>query len=183
MANLQDIEKRMKSSVDNFKHSLAGLRTGRANAGLVENIRVEVYGSQMPISQCASISVPEPRMITINVWDMGNVSLVEKAIQASALGLNPNTEGTVIRLNLPELTEERRKDLVKVANQQAEQARVAIRNIRRDGNDSTKREKNDGKISEDEMKGTNDKIQKFTDDFIAQVDKSLKDKEAEILKV
>ncbi len=183
MANLNDIEKKMKASLDNFKHQMAGLRTGRANAGLVENIRAEIYGSQMPISQCASISIPEPRTISINVWDMGNVTAVEKAIQTSGLGLNPNTEGTVIRLNLPELTEERRKDLVKLANQQAEQARVAIRNIRRDGNDSAKREKNEGKISEDILKSTNDKIQKFTDDFIAQVDKVLKDKEAEILKV
>ncbi len=183
MSNLQEIEKKMKASLDNFKHSLNGLRTGRANAGLVENIRVEIYGSQMPISQCASISIPEPRTITINVWDMGNVSAVEKAIQASSLGLNPNTEGTAIRLNLPELTEERRKDLVKVANQFAEQARVAIRNIRRDGNDSAKREEKDGKISEDEVKKLSDKIQKFTDDMIGQVDKSLKDKETEILKV
>lgn len=183
MANLQEIEKKMKSSLDNFKQHLTGLRTGRANAGLVENIRAEIYGSMMPINQCASISVPEPRTITISVWDMGNVSAIEKAILASGIGLNPNTEGTAIRLNLPELTEERRKDLVKVANQQAEQARVAIRNIRRDGNDSAKREEKDGKISEDEVKKIADKIQKLTDDIIGQVDKALKDKEAEILKV
>lgn len=183
MANLQEIEKKMKASLDNFKHNMAGLRTGRANAGLVENIRAEIYGSQMPINQCASISIPEPRTITISVWDMGNVSAIEKAILASGVGLTPNTEGTVIRLNLPELTEERRKDLVKVANQQAEQARIAIRNIRRDGNDSAKREEKDGKISEDEVKKIADKIQKLTDDMIGQVDKALKDKEAEILKV
>lgn len=183
MVDINDIEKRMKGAVDNFKHNLAGLRTGRASAALVDNLRIEVYGSQMPLNQLASINVPEPRMISISVWDKANVPAVEKAIQTSNLGLNPNTEGTVIRLNLPPLTEERRKELTKVANTSAEQARVAIRNVRRDGMDHAKKEEKDKKISENELAGISDRIQKLTDGFIAQVDKLFADKEKEIMTV
>jgi ribosome recycling factor len=183
MTDMNDIEKRMKGALDNFKHTLAGFRTGRASAALVDNIRVEVYGSMMPLNQLASVSVPEPRTISISVWDKANASAVEKAIQTSQLGLNPNTEGTVIRLNLPPLTEERRKELVKAANTSAEQARVAIRNVRRDGMDSAKKDEKDVKVSKDALAGISDKIQKLTDNYIAQVDKAFADKEKEILTV
>ncbi len=183
MVDINDVEKRMKGALDNFKHNLAGLRTGRASAALVDNLRIEVYGSQMPLNQVASVNVPEPRMISISVWDKANVAAVEKAIQTSNLGLNPNTEGTVIRLNLPSLTEERRKELVKVANSNAEQGRVAIRNVRRDGMDHAKREEKDGNISKDELAGVSDRIQKLTDNYISQVDKALADKEKEITTV
>jgi len=183
MVDINDVEKRMKASVENFKHNLAGLRTGRASSALVDNLRVEVYGSMMPISQVASVNVPEPRMISISVWDKENVSAVEKAIQTSNLGLNPNTEGTVIRLNLPQLTEERRKELAKAANSNAEATRVAIRNVRRDGMDAGKKEEKDGKMSKDVLAGVSEKIQKLTDSYIAQVDKLVADKEKEILTV
>jgi ribosome recycling factor len=183
MPDLNDVEKRMKGAVDNFKHNLAGLRTGRASAALVDNLRVEVYGSQMPLSQLASINVPESRMISISVWDKANVPAIEKAIQTSNLGLNPNTEGTVIRLNLPPLTEERRKELTKVASTSAEQARVAIRNVRRDGNDEFKKQEKDGKISKDILAGNSEKVQKLTDTYIGQIDKLLTDKEKEIMTV
>lgn len=183
MVDINDIEKRMKGAVDNFKHNLAGLRTGRASAALVDNLRVEVYGSQMPLNQLSSVSVPESRMISISVWDKENVAAIEKAIQTSNLGLNPNTEGTVIRLNIPPLSEERRKELAKVANTNAEQARVAIRNVRRDGMDHAKREEKDGALSKDALAGVSDKIQKQTDNYIGQVDKLLADKEKEILTV
>ncbi|HCR86272.1 MAG TPA: ribosome recycling factor [Alphaproteobacteria bacterium] len=183
MPDINEVEKRMKGAVENFKHNLAGLRTGRASVALVDNLRVEVYGSMMPLNQCANISVPEPRTLSISVWDKGNVSAVEKAIQTSNLGLNPQTEGTVIRLNLPDLTEERRKELVKVAHQYAENARIAIRNVRRDGIEHAKREEKEDKITEDVMKGISNRIQDITDKQIEAVDKMLKDKEAEILKV
>jgi ribosome recycling factor len=183
MVDMNDIEKRMKSSVENFKHNLAGFRTGRASAALVDNLKVEVYGSMMPLNQVASVNIPEPRTISISVWDKSNVSAVEKAIQVSNLGLNPNTEGTVIRLNLPPLTEERRKELVKAASTSAEQTRVAIRNIRRDGMDHAKREEKDSKISKDELAGITDRIQKLTDSYIGQVDKLFTDKEKEIMTV
>ncbi len=183
MVDINDIEKRMKGAIDNFKHNMAGLRTGRASSALVDNLRAEVYGSMMPLNQLASVSVPEPRTISISVWDKANVSAVEKAIQTSNLGLNPNTEGTVIRLNLPQLTEERRKELVKAANTSAEQTRVAIRNVRRDGMDAAKKEEKDGKVSKDELAGISDKIQKLTDTNIASVDKIFADKEKEIMTV
>ena len=183
MPDINEVEKRMKGAVENFKHNLSGLRTGRASTALVDNLKVEIYGSMMPLSQVASVNVPEPRTLSISVWDRGSVSAVEKAIQNSNLGLNPQTEGTVIRLHLPDLTEERRKELVKVANQYAEQGRVAIRNVRRDGIEHTKKENKDGKISEDIMKGISNRIQDLTDKQIEQIDKLLKDKEAEILKV
>lgn len=183
MPDINEVEKRMKGAVENFKHNLAGLRTGRASTALVDNLRVEVYGSMMPLNQCANISVPEPRTLSISVWDMGNVPAVEKAIKTSSLGLNPQTEGTVIRLNLPDLTEERRKELVKVAHQYAEQGRIAIRNVRRDGIEHAKREEKEGKITEDVMKGISNRIQDLTDKQIEQIEKMLKDKEGEILKV
>jgi ribosome recycling factor len=183
MPDINEVEKRMKGAVENFKHNLAGLRTGRASSALVDNLRIDVYGSMMPLSQVASVNVPEPRTLSISVWDKGNVSAVEKAIQTSNLGLNPQTEGTVIRLHLPDLTGERRKELVKVANQYAEQGRVSIRNVRRDGIEHAKREHKEEKISEDVMKGISNRVQELTDKHIEQIDKMLKDKEAEIVKV
>jgi ribosome recycling factor len=183
MVDLADLKTRMEGAIGSFNHNLGGLRTGRASTALVENMKVEVYGSDMPLNQLASINVPEARTISISVWDQNNVSSVEKAIQNSDLGLSPNAEGNVIRLNLPDLTEERRKELVKVAGNYAEQARVAVRNIRRDGMDSIKKEEKDGDISEDEMHGLSDEIQDLTDKHIAIIDNNLKEKEAEIMKV
>lgn len=183
MVDINEVEKRMKGAIDNFKHNMAGLRTGRASAALVDNIRVEVYGSMMPLNQLASVNVPEARTISISVWDKANVSAVEKALQTSQLGLNPNTEGTVIRLNLPPLTEERRKELTKVAGANAEQARVAIRNVRRDANDDAKKEEKAGTLSKDALAGMTDKIQKLTDNYVGMVDKALGEKEKEIMTV
>ena len=183
MVDLKDIENRMDGAVESFSQNLSGLRTGRASTGLVENLKVEVYGSVMPLNQVASINVPEARTISITVWDASNVSAVEKAINNSDLGLNPNSEGSVIRLNLPDLTEERRKELVKIASTYAEQARVAVRNVRKDGMDTIKKEEKDSQISEDEMHAYSDDIQKLTDDHIEQIDSMLKDKEKDIMTV
>jgi ribosome recycling factor len=179
MTDINSVKQRMEASVDNFKKSLAGLRTGRASPGLVENIKADIYGSKTPLSQCATINTPDARTISIQVWDQSNVSAVEKAIQTSELGLNPNTAGNVIILNLPSLTEERRKELTKVASQYAEQARVAIRNIRRDANDETKK----AKLPEDQAKSLENQVQKITDEEIKKIDTLFADKEKEIMKV
>lgn len=183
MTDANELKRRMESTLNAFKNELSGLRTGRANTGLVEPLSVEVYGSYMPINQLASVSAPEPRMLTINVWDRSNVAAVEKAIMNSDLGLNPMTEGQMIRLPIPPLTEDRRKDLVKVASKYAEQAKVAIRNIRRDGMDDLKKAEKDKKISEDESRRKGEEVQKITDEFIGKVDDALKHKEQEIMKV
>ena len=145
-----DIERRMDGAVAAFKTDLAGLRTGRASAGLLEPIMVDAYGQMMPISQVGTISVPEPRMLSVQVWDKGQVAMVEKAIRESSLGLNPMAEGQLIRIPLPELNEERREELVKVAGNYAEQARVAVRNVRRDGMDQIKKAEKDSEISQDD---------------------------------
>lgn len=183
MVDLVDLEKRMDGAVESFKNNLGGLRTGRASTALVDNMKVEVYGSMMPLNQLASVNIPEPRTISISVWDQNNVAAVEKAIMNSDLGLNPNSEGGVIRMNLPDLTEERRKELVKVAGGYAEQSRVAVRNVRKDGMDIIKKEKNDSEISEDEMHGLSDEIQKLTDDHVKLIDEALAEKEVDIMKV
>ncbi len=183
MVDLVDLETRMDSTVENFQTKLSGLRTGRASTGLVDNLKVEVYGSMMPLNQLASVNLPESRTISISVWDQGNVDSVVKAINTSDLGLNPNAEGNVIRINLPDLTEERRKELVKVANGYAEDARIAVRNIRRDGNDSAKRAKNDGELTEDDVHRYGDDIQKLTDDHIKKIDAALEGKEKDIMTV
>jgi len=166
-----------------LKHELGGLRTGRASATLLDPVQVEAYGSHMPLNQLATVSVPEPRMITVQVWDRSMVHAVEKAISASNLGLSPSTEGQLLRLRIPELNEERRKDLVKVAHKYAEAAKVAVRHVRRDGLDVLKKLEKDHKISEDDGKRSSEQIQKATDDAIAELDRMLAAKEKEILTV
>jgi ribosome recycling factor len=174
---------RMDKSVASLKEDFGGLRTGRASSSLLEGIVVDAYGSTMPITSCAAISVPEPRMISVNVWDKGLVISVEKAIRNSGLGLNPVTDGTTLRVPIPPLTEERRKDLVKIAGKYAEEKRVAVRNIRRDANDDIKKAEKDSHISEDEQKKMITEIQGFTDAAIKRIDEQLKIKEAEIMQV
>lgn len=178
--DLGDLERRMQGALSNLKTEFGGLRTGRASSSLVEPIMVDAYGSQMPMTQVATVSVPEPRMISIQVWDKGTLIAVEKAIRQSNLGLNPVVDGTNIRLPIPELNEERRTELTKVAQKYAEQARVAVRHVRRDGLDQIK--KADG-LSEDEQRSTSDQVQKLTDRFVGEIDKMLSTKEAEIMQI
>lgn len=176
-----DLERRMHGAVEALKHDLSGLRTGRANTALLEPITVEVYGSRMPITQVATISAPEPRMLSVQVWDKSNIGPVEKAIRAAGLGLNPINDGNTLRLPIPDLTEERRKELAKLAGQYAEKARVAIRNVRRDGMEALKTDENKKEISEDDKKRSEADVQKLTDDIIKAVDEELARKEKEIL--
>jgi ribosome recycling factor len=181
--DLQEVRRRMESALGVLKHELGGLRTGRASASLLEPVQVEAYGAHMPIAQVATVSVPEPRLLSVQVWDRGMVGAVEKAIRDSNLGLNPQTEGQVIRLRIPEMTEERRKELVKVAHKYAEASRVAVRHVRRDGLDLLKKVEKDGGIGQDEEKRLADQVQKVTDEAIADVDKILAAKEKEIMQV
>lgn len=181
--DLNDIKRRMQGAVNALKHDLSGLRTGRASASLVEPIQVEAYGASMPMNQVATISVPEPRLLSVQVWDRGMVGAVEKAIRESDLGLNPQTEGQVIRLRIPEMSEQRRKEMVKVAHKYAEEARVAIRHVRRDGLDTLKKLEKDGAISQDDEKRQADLVQKATDEHVAEVDGVLAAKEKEIMQV
>lgn len=181
--NGQELKRRMHGAVDALKHDFGGLRTGRASATLLEPIHVDAYGANMPLNQVASVTVPEPRLLQINVWDRGLVIAVEKAIRASNLGLNPQTEGQVIRLRMPDLTQDRRKELVKVAHQYAEKARVAARNVRRDGMDQLKALEKGHQMSEDDHKKKADEVQKMTDETIKEIDAALKAKEAEIMQV
>jgi ribosome recycling factor len=181
--DISDLKRRMQGALQTLKQELGGLRTGRASASLVEPIQVDAYGTHMPLNQLASVSVPEPRLISIQVWDKSMVHAVEKAIAGSSLGLSPSTEGQVLRLRIPELNEERRRDLVKVAHKYAEAARIAVRHVRRDGIDVLKKLEKEHKISEDEQKRSSDQVQKTTDEIIAEVDKMLAAKEKEILTV
>jgi len=176
-----DLQRRMHGAVEVLKHDLVGLRTGRASTALLEPVQVEVYGAHMPLNQCATISVPEPRLITVQVWDKGNVGPIEKAIRSAGLGLNPITDGQLIRLPIPDLTEERRKELAKLVGQYAEKARIAVRNVRRDGMDHLKVDEKKHEISEDERKRLEAEVQKMTDTTIAEVDAAAEAKEAEIL--
>jgi ribosome recycling factor len=176
-----DIQRRMTGAVESLKHDLGGLRTGRASTTLLEPVTVEVYGSHMPLNQVATISAPEPRMLTVQVWDRSNVSSVEKAIRSSGLGLNPISEGQMLRLPIPDLTEERRKELAKLASQYAEKARIAARNVRRDAMDSLKQDEKKHEISEDERKRLETEVQKITDDTIKDIDAAAAAKEKEIL--
>jgi ribosome recycling factor len=178
-----DIERRMDGALATLKTDLGGLRTGRASASLLEPITVDAYGQQMPISQVGTITVPEPRMLSVQVWDKGQVPMVEKAIRESGLGLNPMADGTLVRIPLPELNEERREELVKVAGRYAESARVAVRNVRRDGMDQIKKAEKDSEISQDEAKSLSDDMQAMTDKFVAQIDELLQVKEGEIRQV
>lgn len=181
--DLDDLGKRMNGAVDVLRKELQGLRTGRASASLLEPITVPAYGSEMPLNQVGTINVPEPRMLSVQVWDRSMVKAVEKAIRTAPLGLNPAVDGSLIRVPLPELSQERRNELVKVAHKYAEQARVAVRHVRRDGMDGAKREEKDGTLGQDEQRVIADRIQKMTDDHIAEVDAMLATKEAEILQV
>jgi len=177
------IEKRMEKTLAALKSELATIRTGRANAALLDHVRVDYYGSPVPVSQVGNISVPEPRMLMISPWEKNMLTPIEKAIQVSDLGLNPSSDGEVIRLILPELNEERRKEFVKQVKQVGEKARVSIRNIRRDGNDDVKKLEKEDSLSEDEVKRMQDKIQKITDRFVAEVDHIVEHKEKDILTV
>jgi len=181
--DLADLKRRMQGAVAVLRQELGGLRTGRASANLLEPITVDAYGSHMPLNQLATVSVPEPRMITVQVWDRSMVSAVERAIRESNLGLNPITEGQVMRLPIPELNAERRKELVKVAHKYAEQARIAVRHVRRDGIDLLKRLEKDGDLSEDQQRTNSEQIQKATDQTIAEIDQLLGNKEKEILQI
>ncbi len=181
--DINDLKRRMEGARDALKHELGGLRTGRAAISMVEPVQVEAYGSHMPLNQVATVSVPEPRLISVQVWDKSMVKAVETAIVNSNLGLSPSTEGQVIRLRIPELNEERRKELVKVAHKYAEAARVAVRHVRRDGLDIVKKLEKDHKISEDDQERASAEIQKVTDAAIADIDKLLGTKEKEILTV
>jgi len=176
-----DLKRRMQGAVDAFRHDLAGLRTGRASTALVEPVHVEVYGTNMPLNQVATVSVPEPRMLSVQVWDRSNVQPVEKAIRNAGLGINPIVDGQVIRLPIPELTEERRKELAKLVGQYAEKARIAVRNVRRDGMDHLKQDEKKHDISEDERKRLEHEVQKLTDDTIKEIDELAQAKEKEIL--
>ena len=177
-----DLERRMKGAMDSLRQEFASLRTGRASASMVEPIMVDAYGSPTPINQIGTVNVPEPRMVTINVWDKALVGKAEKAIRESGLGINPQLNGTIIMLPIPELNEERRRELTRVAAQYAEHARVAIRNVRRDGMDQVKKAKNSG-MSEDDQKFWEGAVQELTDKMIASVDKALEAKQAEIMQV
>src|ERR1700745_3031493 len=181
--DLEELKRRMQGAIQVLKQELSGLRTGRASAGLVDHMHVEAYGQTMPLNQLATISVPEPRMISVQVWDRSMVHAVEKAISASNLGLSPSTEGQVLRLRIPELNEERRKELVKVAHKYAEAARVAVRHVRRDGLDVLKRLEKEHKIRENDAKRSSEQVQKTTGEAIAEVDRMLANKEKEILTV
>ena len=176
-----DLERRMAGAVDSLKSDLSGLRTGRANTALLDPVQVEVYGSLMPLNQVATVSAPEPRMLSVQVWDRANVSSVEKGIAKSNLGLNPMTDGQTIRLPLPDLTEERRRDLAKLAASYAEKAKIAIRNVRRDGMEMLKDDEKKKDISEDDRKRLEDEVQKMTDKYVADADTATENKEKEIL--
>src|SRR3954452_2985503 len=177
----EDLKRRMHGAVEALKHDLAGLRTGRASTALLDPVHVEVYGSNMPLNQVATVSTPEARMLSVQVWDRSNVQPVEKAIRNAGLGINPIVDGQLIRLPIPELTEERRKELAKLAGQYAEKARIAVRNVRRDGMDALKTDEKKHEISEDEHKRLGVEVQKLTDETIKEIDAAAAAKEKEIL--
>lgn len=179
MADIKELRKRMDGALASLKSEFSGLRTGRASASLVEPIDVDAYGSKMPMTQVGTITVPEPRMITINVWDKGLVSAVEKAIREAGIGVNPVVDGQNVRIPVPPLTEERRKDLVKVAAKYAEQAKVAIRNVRREGMEAVK----SAEGGEDQQKKLSEEVQKLTDEMVKKVDDAFATKESEIMQV
>ncbi len=176
-----DLERRMAGAVEALKHDLGGLRTGRASTTLLDPVTVTLYGSSMPLNQVATVSAPEPRMLSVQVWDKTNVGPVDKAIRSAGLGLNPIVDGQVLRLPIPDLTEERRKELAKLANQYAEKARIAARNVRRDGMDSLKTDEKKGVFGEDDRKRHETEVQKLTDSTIADIDSTAAAKEKEIL--
>ena len=181
--NISDYSSKMEKTISSFNKDLITLRTGRANASMLDKIRVDVYGQQMPINQLATISVPESRLISIQVWDKGNCNLIDSAIQKSDLGINPQVDGQIIRLRIPDLTEERRKELIKILKNMGEKSKVSIRNIRREANDDLKGKLKEKKISEDENSNFEKNIQNITDEFINKIEKIIEDKEKEILQI
>ena len=181
--DMNELKRRMQGAVQSLKHELGGLRTGRASASMLDPVQVEAYGSHMPLNQLATVTVPEPRLISVQVWDKSMVHAVEKAITAANLGLTPATEGQVIRLRIPELNEERRKELVKVAHKYAEAAKVAVRHVRRDGIDLLKKLEKEHKMSQDDEKRHSAEVQKATDGMIGEIDQALAHKEKEIMTV
>ncbi len=181
--NTADLKRRMEGALDALHKEFSGLRTGRASASMLEPVQVEVYGSKMPLNQIGTVSVPEPRLLVVQVWDASAVKAVEKAIRDAGLGLNPQPEGSMIRVPVPELNEERRHELTKVAGKYAESARVSIRNVRRDGMDNLKKMEKGNDITEDEHKRYSDEVQKLTDDFIGKVDGLLSEKEKDIMTI
>ena len=180
---LKDLGRRMDGALDVLRKELGGLRTGRASASLLEPVTVAAYGGAMPINQLANVSVPEPRMITVQVWDRAMVKAVDRAIRESGLGLNPQTEGQVIRVPIPDLNEERRRELTRVAAKYAEQARVSVRNVRRDGIEALRRQEKDSAISQDQQRKLQQEVQHLTDDAIRRIDETLAQKDREILQV
>ncbi|MDR3500105.1 MAG: ribosome recycling factor [Parvibaculum sp.] len=181
--DIADVERRMRGALQALKEEFSGLRTGRASAGILDPVTVDAYGQKMPISQVGTVGVPEPRMITVQVWDRALVSAVDKAIRNAGLGLNPNVDGQLIRLPIPELNQERRTELTKIAAKYTEQARIAVRNVRRDAMDELKRLEKDGHMGQDDHKAGTEKVQKLTDKIIAEIDAALAHKEAEIMQV
>ncbi|PZP85432.1 MAG: ribosome recycling factor [Azospirillum brasilense] len=179
----EEITRKMDSALKSLAHEFGGLRTGRASTNLLDHLQIDAYGSMMPINQVGNVTAPEPRMLSVSVWDKGMVKAVEKAIRESDLGLNPMVDGQTIRVPIPALSEERRKEMVKVAGKYAESAKVAIRNVRRDGMDDAKKQQKDGKISEDDLRKRETEIQKLTDDHVKKVDEMLVAKEKDILSV
>ena len=180
---IKKIEERMNLSLGSYSKELSTITTGRANPKMLDGVRVEVYGQKMPIGQLATVSIPEPQMINVQVWDKANVSAVDQAIRTSDLNLNPLVDGQLLRIAIPKLTEERRKELIKILKTIAEKAKVAIRNIRRDSLEELKKEQKDNNLSEDDLKKNSKEVQKITDLKIAEIDKKLSEKEVEILKV
>lgn len=176
-----DVERRMQGAVESLKSDLGGLRTGRANVSLLDPVVVEVYGAMMPLNQVATVSAPEPRMLSVQVWDKANVTAVEKGIAHANLGLNPSIDGQTLRLPLPDLTQERRRELAKLAGKYAENAKIAIRNVRRDANEALKEDEKKKDISEDDRKSGEDEVQKLTDKYVGQADDAALAKEKEIL--
>jgi ribosome recycling factor len=181
--DLNDIKRRMDGAINAFKNDISSLRTGRASANVLDPVVVEAYGSRVPLNQVANVTVPEPRMLGVSIWDKSMVNAVDRAIREANLGLNPIVDGQNLRIPLPELNEERRKSLVKVAHDYAEKAKVAIRHVRRDGMDSLKKAEKDGSISQDDSRSLSEKVQKMTDETIVDVDRLLADKEKEIMQV
>ncbi len=183
LLDLNDVKRRMDGAITSLKQDLGGLRTGRASASLLDPITVQAYGSSMPLNQVANVTVPEARMLAVSVWDKSMVGAVDRAIRESGLGLNPITEGTTLRIPLPELNEQRRKDLVKIAKEYAENAKVSTRHVRRDAMDLLKKLEKDGDIAQDDGRVQSEKVQKMTDETIAAIDASLHHKEVEIMQV
>ena len=182
-ALLKDLGRRMDGALEALRKELAGLRTGRASASLLEPVKVEAYGNAVPLNQVATISVPEPRLITVQVWDRGVVKAVDKAIRESGLGLNPQAEGQVLRVPIPDLSQDRRKELTRKAAEYAEQQRVAVRNVRRDGIEALRKLEKDGEISQDEHRKVEKDVQHLTDEHIKRIDETLAQKDKEILQV